>query len=323
MKKTGILITRHTKLLSIAAVIEVLRTVNECLEERGIEGGGFEFTLFATTDQFAFCKTTFGEEPFSLSSNPSLDLLLIPAFERRALELHQAELVHLVPFILKQYEQQSAIASFCTGVFPLAASGLLENRHATTHVEVSDVFKRIFPQVIWKTDHTVTQDGRLYTSGGATSTFHLLLLLIQQYCDSSMAVQMAKTFAIDMDRSRQRYFSTFLPPKNHRDELVASMQQKMERDFHLATTVEELMKDFPASRRNMARRFKQVTGMTPIAYLQQTRMEAAKNLLTKTGKQLSEVIFHSGYSDPKAFRNLFKKSVGMTPSEYREKFQLR
>jgi len=83
-----------------------------------------------------------------------------------------------------------------------------------------------------------------------------------------------------------------------------------------------MIKDIPASRRNIVRRFKQVTGITPIEYLQQTRIEAAKKLLVQTDKQMTEVILNSGYSDPKAFRKIFRKAVGMTPSAYREKFHV-
>ena len=72
----------------------------------------------------------------------------------------------------------------------------------------------------------------------------------------------------------------------------------------------------------MVRRFKQVTGITPIEYLQMTRIEAAKKLLLQTGQQMTEIIFNTGYNDPKAFRKIFRKNVGMTPTEYREKFQV-
>jgi transcriptional regulator GlxA family with amidase domain len=135
------------------------------------------------------------------------------------------------------------------------------------------------------------------------------------------AVRTAKFFAIDMDRDNQSYFSTFQPSHDHRDELVASAQQKIESNYSDACTIEEIIKDIPASRRNIVRRFKQVTGITPIEYLQHTRIAAAKKLLEQTDKQMTEVIFNSGYNDPKAFRKIFRKAVGMTPTEYREKFQ--
>jgi len=138
-----------------------------------------------------------------------------------------------------------------------------------------------------------------------------------------MAIKIAKVFAIDMDRNKQSYFSTFQPSRNHNDDLVAIAQDKIEANYHDTATIEELIKDIPSSRRNIVRRFKQITGITPIEYLQQTRIEAAKKLLERTAQQMTEVIFKSGYSDPKAFRKIFKKSVGMTPTQYREKFQVR
>ena len=133
----------------------------------------------------------------------------------------------------------------------------------------------------------------------------------------------AKIFAIDMNRESQSYFSTFSPDRNHNDDLVATAQEKIETNYQDIVTIEEIIKDIPSSRRNMVRRFKQVTGITPIEYLQLTRVEAAKKLLEETNKQMSEVIFNTGYNDPKAFRKIFRKNVGMTPSEYRDRFQVR
>jgi transcriptional regulator GlxA family with amidase domain len=189
------------------------------------------------------------------------------------------------------------------------------------HVDACGGFALAFPSVKLKADKTVTEDGRLYTSGGATSTFHLLLHIIQRYCGNDVAVKTAKFFAIDMDRDNQSYFSTFQPMRDHNDELVASAQHKIEHNYNDACTIEEIIKDIPASRRNIVRRFKQVTGITPIEYLQQTRIEA-KKLLVQTDKQMTEVIHYSGYSDPKAFRKIFRKAVGMTPTEYRDKFHV-
>ena len=119
------------------------------------------------------------------------------------------------------------------------------------------------------------------------------------------------------------YFSTFQPSRDHADELVAEAQQKIESSYHDAGTIEEMIRDIPSSRRNIVRRFKQVTGITPIEYLQQTRIEAAKKLLEQTSQQMMEVILNSGYNDPKSFRKVFRKTVGMTPSEYRDKFRVR
>jgi len=227
-----------------------------------------------------------------------------------------------LPWLTQQYQSGAEIATFCTGAFLLAATGLLNGKIATTHVDACNGFALAFPAINLKADKTVTEDDRLYTSGGATSTFHLLLHLVQKYCGRDTAIHIAKFFAIDMDRDNQSYFSTFQPMRSHHDELVASAQQKIEANYNDAGTIEEIIKDIPASRRNIVRRFKQVIGITPIEYLQQIRIGAAKKLLEQTDKQMTEIIFDSGYNDPKAFRKIFRKSVGMTPSEYRDKFHV-
>jgi len=173
-----------------------------------------------------------------------------------------------------------------------------------------------------KPGQTVTVDGRCYVSGGSTSTFHLLVLLIQKYCGNDIAIRIAKIFAIDMDRHVQSYFSTFRPNYTHNDDLVKKIQRKIEDDFLEINTIEEVIKDLPASRRNILRRFKHVTGIPPIEYLQQIRIESAKKQLELTNQSISEVISHTGYTDPKSFRRTFNKLVGMKPLEYRDKFRV-
>ena len=252
-----------------------------------------------------------------------MQIILIPAFTSDNMQASLMANQKCIPHLVAQYQKGACLGSFCTGAFLLGASGLLNGKIATTHVDASDGFANAFPDVKLKADKTVTQDGRLYTSGGATSSFHLLLHLIHEYCGREMAIRIAKVFAIDMDRENQSYFSTFQPSKDHTDELVATAQRKIEQNYHDAATIEELIKDIPTSRRNIVRRFKLITGITPIEYLQQTRIEAAKQLLEKTSQQMNEIIYSSGYNDAKAFRKVFKKSVGMTPTQYREKFQVR
>jgi transcriptional regulator GlxA family with amidase domain len=322
MRKIGVLLTKNYKLLSIAAILEVFETVNKFhLDEQ--QEQPFDIQLLEAEDENVQVKEAFGYPLKSIQEPGLIDLILIPAFTSTNLPQTLKENSRYVPYLHKQFQQGASIGTVCTGAFLLGASGLLNGKIATTHVDAITNFAIAFPEVNLKADKTVTQDGRLYTSGGATSSFHLLLHLIHEFCGSEMAIKTAKLFAIDMDRDKQTYFSTFQPSKNHTDELVASAQQKIESNYHDTATIEELIKDIPSSRRNIVRRFKQITGITPIEYLQQTRIEAAKKLLERTSHQMNEVIFQSGYSDPKAFRKMFKKNVGMTPSQYREKFQVR
>ncbi len=322
MKKIGLLLSRDYKLLSVAAVLEVFETVNKfsAASEQAVP---FDIYLLASEETIAQTKEALGYQLTDLKDAPLMQIILIPAFTSDNMQASLMANQKCIPYLIAQYQKGACLGSFCTGAFLLGASGLLNGKIATTHVDASDGFSNAFPDVKLKADKTVTQDGRLYTSGGATSSFHLLLHLIHEYCGREMAIRIAKVFAIDMDRENQLYFSTFQPSKDHTDELVATAQRKIEQNYHDAATIEELIKDIPTSRRNIVRRFKLITGITPIEYLQQTRIEAAKQLLEKTSQQMNEIIYSSGYNDAKAFRKVFKKSVGMTPTQYREKFQVR
>ena len=322
MIEIGLLLTKNYKLLSVAAILDVFETVNKFYTDVN-QPACFNINLLSTSADIELNKEAFGYQKQNLQAVDKIDLVLIPAFTTTDMMQTLQQNQVFIPWLHQQYHAGADIATFCTGAFLLGASGLLNGKIATTHVDASSGFANAFPLVKLKADKTVTQDDRLYTSGGATSSFHLLLHLIQERCGKSMAIKTAKVFAIDMDRDKQSYFSTFQPSHSHNDELVASAQQKIESNYHDTATIEELIKDIPSSRRNIVRRFKQTIGITPIAYLQQTRIEAAKKLLEQTAQQMTEIIFNSGYSDPKAFRKMFKKSVGMTPTQYREKFQVR
>ncbi len=322
MRKIAVLLTKDYKLLSVAAILEVFETVNKfhVNEHKEIP---FEILVLASPELAATTKEVFGYSLEIVNEVEAIDLILIPAFTTDNMSQSLKENAIHIPHLIKHYTNGASIGTVCTGVFLLGASGLLKGKVATTHVDACKSFADAFPDVLLKADKTVTQDGRLYTSGGATSSFHLLLHLIHEFCGDQMAIKTAKIFAIDMDRDKQAYFSTFQPSRNHKDDLVAFAQDKIESNYRDTTTIEELIKDIPSSRRNIVRRFKQVTGITPIEYLQQTRIEAAKKLLERTAHQMNEVIYQSGYNDPKAFRKVFKKNVGMTPSQYRDKFQVR
>jgi len=318
-KKTALIVPHYYKLLSIAAILEVFETANKL--SNGPEKP-FEIMVFQSAEQIEE-KFLFGYEVNSIEdSDKLLDLILIPAFTTDDMSEMIAKNKNFIPWLQKQHQAGAELASFCTGAFLFAASGLLNEKLATTHVDACSAFTKAFPLVKLKSEETLTADGSLYTSGGSTSSFHLLILLVQKYCGNEIAVQIAKIFSIDLNRYKQSYFSTFRPNHLHNDSLVAMLQQKIESQYHSIEKLEEITKDIPTSARNMTRRFKQVTGIPPIEYLQNIRVESSKKYLEQTQLSISEIIEKTGYNDPKAFRKVFFKMVGMKPIEYREKFRV-
>lgn len=310
--KLGILLTKDHRLLSVAAIIDVFESVNRFAEADG-KANQFEIYLLsndAAPPNYGYTVTIPGDEEF--------DIVLIPAFRQGGPELKNNS--KWVPWLQHQYAGGAALGSFCTGAFLLAATGLLDNKPATTHINAESEFTRHFPKVQVQAEAVVTEQDRVYTSGGATNSFHLMMRLIEVYCSRDMAVKAAKLFSIDLDRNTQSYFGSFMPVENHGDELVKLAQDEIKKNFSRANTIEEIITDVPSSRRNLVRRFKLVTGITPIEYLQKTRIEAAKKMLEQSRHTILEVMMESGYNDLKTFRTLFKKNVGMTPKSYREKF---
>lgn len=321
MIQLGILLTHKYRLLSVAAILDVFESVNKFYIADGKEAV-FNISLFADTRPDGKAIEFNDRQIQSLDIAAVQDLVFIPAFDAMDISDAIQQNYNFIPWLQRQYKTGAELACVCTGAFLLGATGLLNGKLATTHVDACDVFAHAFPQIKLQADKVVTGDERLYTSGGSTSSFHLMLHLLQKHCGREIAVRTAKLFSIDMDREQQTYFSTFSPVQVHNDELVAMAQHNIESSYHNAGTIEQLIKEIPGSRRNIARRFKQVTGITPIEYLQKTRIEAAKRLLVQTNQQMTEVMINSGYSDPKAFRKIFRKTVGMTPTGYREKFYM-
>lgn len=311
--KLGIILSKGHRLLSVAAITDVFETANSFTDTPY-----FDVSLLYLDGQKAEGYNGYYQEAFN--PDKDYDLLLIPAFRNDGIVDAMTENKAWIPLLQKQYEKGCAIGSFCTGAFLLAATGLLDGKTATTHINAEPAFIKAFPQVKVHAEAVVTAQDRIYTSGGATNTFHLLMHLIEIYGNKEMAIRAAKVFSIDLDRSRQDYFGTFMPEQNHGDDLVRKAQDEIKKNFSKATTIEEIITDVPSSRRNLVRRFKQVTGITPIEYLQKTRIEAAKQLLEQSRHSIAEVMFESGYNDLKTFRSLFKRNVGMTPKDYREKF---
>ncbi|QEH41579.1 GlxA family transcriptional regulator [Chitinophaga sp. XS-30] len=319
MKQLSVIITRKYRPLSIAAILDVFQTVNNYY----VESGGqpfFQVNLVTAGDP---AETPMFHEDlavFPLSEAPRADLILIPAFRSGALPAALQENAAFLPWLQQQHLSGAEVAAFCSGVLLLAATGLLNGKKATTHLAVANELIAAFPQVDVHPHAVVTDDGGIYTSGGATSTFHLLLHILEKYCHRDIAIKMAKVFAIDMDRDQQSYFADWQPKRACHDELVSEAQQRMESRFKEGITVEEVIRDLPVSRRNFIRRFKLATGITPIEYLQRIRIEAAKKLLEQRQENITGVMMHAGYEDAKAFRQVFRKIVGLSPREYREKY---
>jgi transcriptional regulator GlxA family with amidase domain len=226
----------------------------------------------------------------------------------------------LIDWITQQYKSGAEIASLCTGAFMLASSGLLDGRSCSTHWAAADTFRTMFPNVNLQTDKLITDENGIYTNGGAYSFLNLALYLVEKYYDRQTAIYCSKVFQVEIDRQSQSAFIIFTGQKLHGDDMIQQAQEYIESKLHEKLSVEDLSSKFAVGRRNFDRRFIKATGNTPGEYLQRVRIEAAKKAFETTRKTISEVMREVGYSNVKAFRAVFKKITGMSPMEYKSKY---
>lgn len=280
----------------------------------------FKIELAGLSKKVEFYNGLFSVTPHTpVSAIKKTHLIIIPSLNhnyRKALEGNS----RLVDWITKQYRQGAEVASICTGAFLLAASGLLDGRTCSTNWAVADEFRALFPKVDLQTDKLITDEKGIYTSGGAYSFLNLIIYLIEKYYDRQTAIYCSKVFQVEMDRPSQSPFMIFKGQKSHADEIVKKAQEYMELHVDEKIVVEDLSARFAIGRRNFDRRFIKATGNTPIEYSQRVKMEAAKKAFETTRKTISEVMYEVGYSDAKAFREVFRRITGISPLEYRARY---
>jgi transcriptional regulator GlxA family with amidase domain len=259
--------------------------------------------------------------PENIRQIKKTDLLIIPSISDpegydHLIKNNEA----LISWMNGQFKNGAEIASICTGAFLLAATGLLNGKTCSTHFEAENEFRRMFPNINLQIDKLITVEKGLYTNGGAFSFLNLVLFLVEKYFDRQTAIYCSKVFQIDIGRTSQSPFFIFEPQKNHHDEVIGKAQSYIEENLTEKVSFEKLASKLAISRRNFDRRFIKATGNTPVEYLQRVKMEFAKKTLERGRKSIFEVMSEVGYSDDRAFRDVFKKITGLSPAEYKAKY---
>jgi len=247
------------------------------------------------------------------------DLIIIPGISQQS-NCNTNENKTLIKWVVKQYKEGAEVASLCTGTFLLAATGLLKNIECTTHWKAEEPFRAMFPNIKLCSDNIITDSNGVYTAGGATSSLNLILYLIEKYNGREAAMYCAKILQIDIDRKSQSVFILFEGQKNHPDNEIKKIQEFIESNINNKISIESLSSKFNISKRSLIRRFKKATNNLPNEYIQRVKIEVAKRDLEIGRKNVNEIMYSVGYSDVKAFRNIFKKVAGLTPKEYKMKF---
>ncbi len=247
------------------------------------------------------------------------DLIIIPAVNGDMKEVIGSN-KDFFPWINKQYKSGAEVASLCVGTFLLASTGLLDGKKCATHWMASNDFRKMFPEVNLVSEKIITDEHGIYSSGGANSFWNLIIYLVEKYAGREIAILCAKIYEIEIDRGSQSQFTIFSGQKEHDDGPVLKAQEFIEKNFQEKITVDQLATMFAVGRRSLERRFKKATCNTVSEYIQRVKMEAAKKGFETSRKNINEIMDDVGYSDTKAFRTIFKRTTGLSPIEYRNKY---
>jgi transcriptional regulator GlxA family with amidase domain len=307
----------NANLSSITGTFEILTTANAHWRRQG-HPSQLQVCIAGAVPEVQLDAGFVTLKPLPLREISQTDLLIIPSASYHAAMLQENE--ELISWIKAQYKGGAEVASMCTGAFLLAATGLLDGKTCSTHWNTAHEFRRLFPNVNLQIDKLITSERGIYTNGGAYSFLNLVLFLVGKYFDRQTAIYCSKIFQIDIERTSQSPFFIFQAQKTHGDDLVVKAQAYIEQNLSGKISFEQLASTLAVSRRNFDRRFVKATGNSPVEYLQRVKVEVAKSILEKGRKTVFEAMSEVGYSDDKAFREVFKKITGLAPLDYKARF---
>jgi transcriptional regulator GlxA family with amidase domain len=220
----------------------------------------------------------------------------------------------------QRIENDAELASLCKGAFLLAETGLLNGKSCATHWTAHAQFQKRYPAVNLVPEKVICEDNGIYSSGGAYSILNFTLYLIERYYGRETAIWCSKISEIEFDRVSQNEFIIFSGQKDHSDEPIKKAQQYIEDHYEEKLNIQHIAEMVHLNGRSFLRRFKKATANTPVEYIQRVKVEAAKKKLEATSDTIFQIMYGVGYNDEKAFRNIFRKYSGLTPKEYRKKY---
>jgi len=227
-------------------------------------------------------------------------------------------------WVAQQYEAGAVVCSACNGALLLADEGLLDGFEATTHWSVSGIFARYYPDVTLRPERVLMPAGighRIVTAGGAASWTDLALYLVARFGGEDEARRIAKIFLFGDRACGQMPFASRVRPRQHDDAVISDIQVWISGHYSSPTPVANMTERSGLTQRTFKRRFKAATGYTPLDYVQTLRIEEAKQMLESSSVSVDDIACEVGYEDATSFRRLFKRSTGLRPHEYRQKFK--
>ena len=228
----------------------------------------------------------------------------------------------LMQWLVRQAGQVRRLGSVCSGALLLATAGLLDGRHVTTHWNISGYLARRFPKVNMEHDRIYIRDGSLYTSAGVSAGLDLALALVEEDLGRETALKVARELVMFLKRpGGQSQFSAHLAAQTAERSAIRALQEWVLENLDQNLSVDRMAAQAGMSVRNFSRLFKSDTEMTPADFVESARIDAARRMLEDSPTPLKRVAARAGFHDPNSLRRAFVRRMGVTPGDYRSRFQ--
>jgi transcriptional regulator GlxA family with amidase domain len=319
--KIGILAYDGCTASMIVGVMDILSFANSQHQSRG-ERDLFEIEIVTETGKAANGFSKFPIQAHRrIKTKSPFDLIYVPGFVGDFDELLSKQ-KNVIKWLKRQYQDGIILTAACNGNFFLAESGILNGKRATTHWSLINAFRKRYKEITLEPEKIIVDNGSIISAAGVTAYFNFALFLVERYGSKELALTSAKVFLVDSGRKLQTPYQMYQVPKNHGDEEIVHVQDWLEANYNEKITLEKMAHVCNLGEKTLVRRFKKVTGETPLAYLQKLRIENAKRLLESKKVSFNEITWRVGYNDISSFHKVFKLETGLTPIEYRSKFSI-
>jgi transcriptional regulator GlxA family with amidase domain len=225
-------------------------------------------------------------------------------------------------WLQEQARGATRFGSVCNGAFMLAHAGLLDGKEVTTHWADAGRLADEFPEARVQPDRIFIRDGRLFTSAGVTAGIDLCLSLVAEDWGHELAVRVAKRLVVYIQREGgQSQYSPYVGLRKDQDPIVSKVLRYVTEHITDTLSIEQLASAVSVSRRTFSRLFSKYAKVTPSAFVEQVRVDAARKLLEETDAPLKTVAFNCGFHSATHMRAIFFRRLNVTPRQYRQRFR--
>lgn len=259
-------------------------------------------------------STTRIQADCSLHNVKETSLIIVPAIIGSRLTMDTEETEKLAEWLSVKFSEGVPILALSTGIHLLGKSGLLNHRTIATHWAFVPFFRETYPDVTFSTQSSFIESGGIYTTGSLMGGLEALLYQFEMYRGDKFA---GLCSAYSLIASPERITPILPGRRDHNDVNMLDLQGWIEEHYEDPLSIGEMARGFGLSETSLKRKFKKATGLSPIQYLQEVRVEKAKKLLLSTGMSIQEITHAVGYENTSFFIRLFKRLTGVTPAQYR------